>query len=388
MPSYSAPGKLILIGEHAAVYGRPALVAAAGLRLTATITAGDGDGRVRLRASGGRSAPGAPSGVHELATSWEAIHARTAAARGAWEVYAAGPGPATMSALAGGLAARTSFDLVQLALGEAALAAGDGVRSSSGAARSASLPSIVLSVASEIPVGSGFGSSAAAAVAVVAAYLAVRGIEPAPALLHRVSLEVERRQHGSPSGVDNATVLYGGVLWARRSDAGGVDFAPVAAGSPFLSRLRIYGSGPPAETTGAVVAGVRALYDRDRRGIERVLDRLAELTAALRRELAEPAERPDRVVAIVREAHECLERLGVVPEPVCALVRAIEARGGAAKISGAGSLAGPGGGNLIVYHPHPEELAGWPPLAALDHYPVALGVEGLRCERSPPEPSS
>ena len=55
-----------------------------------------------------------------------------------------------------------------------------------------------------------------------------------------------------------------------------------------------------------------------------------------------------------RSAEACLEELGVVPEEVRAVVRRVEAEGGAAKISGAGSLAGPGAGSLLVYHPESE----------------------------------
>ena len=38
--SYSAPGKIILSGEHAVVYGKPALVSAIDIRLTASIIEG------------------------------------------------------------------------------------------------------------------------------------------------------------------------------------------------------------------------------------------------------------------------------------------------------------------------------------------------------------
>src|SRR5579863_4365513 len=71
------------------------------------------------------------------------------------------------------------------------------------------------------------------------------------------------------------------------------------------------------------------------------------------------AETSARVTAGIREHQACLEALGVVPAPVRALVRQIEAAGGAAKVSGAGSLAGPGAGSLLVYHEDPRAVAAW-----------------------------
>src|SRR5690606_31846881 len=39
--SYSAPGKIILSGEHSVVYGKPAFVNVVDLRLTVTVEDGD-----------------------------------------------------------------------------------------------------------------------------------------------------------------------------------------------------------------------------------------------------------------------------------------------------------------------------------------------------------
>jgi hypothetical protein len=64
------------------------------------------------------------------------------------------------------------------------------------------------------------------------------------------------------------------------------------------------------------------------------------------------------------------------------LVARVEAAGGAAKVSGAGSLAGPGAGTLLVLHREPRALDELAPLAALRRFPVTLGGPGLLVEAS------
>ncbi len=82
----------------------------------------------------------------------------------------------------------------------------------------------------------------------------------------------------------------------------------------------------------------------------------------------------------VRECAACLAERGVVPPRPCKIVRQVEARGGAAKISGAGALSGAGAGSLLVYHPRPEEIDGWRFLNGLERVGVRLGAKGVRLE--------
>jgi len=384
----SAPGKVILLGEHAAVYGKPALVAAAGLRLSATVTTAPDspsssptDSRVRLRII---------DGEHDETTTWQEILAASRSARFAWERYAAAPSADAFREVASATAAAGSpaGALLRIALGEAA----DSLAAAGVTVRAADLAPIDLTVTSEIPIGSGFGSSAAAAVAVIFAYLAARGARPAPEDLQRLSLEVERRQHGTPSGVDNATVIHGGVIEARRTAGGAVAIQQVPIRPETLQRFRIAASGAPAEGTGTVVAAVSERRARDPETVDGVFDRLADLTASLRDELCRSHARPEAVVDVLRQAHCCLVDLDVVPAPVRDLVRQVEEIGGAAKISGAGSLAGPGAGNVLLYHPDPPALDRF--LAAyrtpetggsLVIYDVALGAPGA-CLDAPSAP--
>jgi mevalonate kinase len=363
----SAPGKLILMGEHAVVYGRPALVAAIDLRLHARFSP--------------PAEPGSHPGAIRLALprlglagelSWRAVrdYAREACER--WERYAAEPGPESFRALRG----KDPLHLVKVALGEAAAALDPGGEGDE---------PLDLAIESELPIGSGMGSSAAAAVAVVAGYSLWRDAgQDLGALLpeiERLAHEVERRQHGTPSGVDAATVARGGLLWAQRigGTVEGISVEPLAARSPLLQRIAVYDTGTPAEATGAVVAAVRERAGCDAERHARLLDRIEEATRGLRAELAAESEDPLRVVELLRAGHSGLAELGVVPAAVGERVRQVEAAGGAAKISGAGALSGAAAGTLLAYHPQPNRLAALPALA-LPRYPVHPGAAGLRRE--------
>lgn len=359
------------------VYGRPALVAAVDLRLTARFSPDipAGPANVRLDLAG--------LGLSE-ALSWDEIRAYARNARETWQDYARHPDPEGFRRMRG----EDPAHVVKIALGEAAGSLrGLGLP----AGRSEEIP-LRLRVESGLPIGSGFGSSAAASVAVVTGYLLYAGADLPGERIEALALEVERRQHGTPSGVDTAAVLRGGVLWARKLPAGGLETEPALIRSPLLSRLRVYDTGTPPEPTGAVVAAVRGRRERDPRRHERLLDRMEAATRAFRAELALDIENPERVRDLIREHQACLEELGVVPEAVREVVRQVEAAGGAAKISGAGSLAGPGAGSLLVYDAsagaateapgssNAERFAGWSFLRPFPYHPVHLGAAGLRRE--------
>lgn len=344
----SAPGKLILAGEHAAVYGHPALVASLGRRAIAVVSAlADGESaagatvEIELPALGVRSRSSLRDLVGGAAAARE--HWRRAMAR-----------PSEFRPLS-----RDAAALVRLAVGEAL------------AARPASEPrSMRVEVSSEIPLGAGCGSSAAVASAVVAATLALldRSRDPRAraelAELERIVLEVERRQHGAPSGVDAATVLRGGLLWCRREDGrlvaepvrAAADHSPGGGASPLdgLGAFALLHTGTPRESTGEVVAMVRARRDAEPARINAALERIADSAQRLR--VAVEAGDSATVAPALQHCARGLEEIGVVPGALRELTRRVETAGGAGKVSGAGTVTGDAAGVMLVYHPSPSAL--------------------------------
>lgn len=341
------------MGEHAAVFSRPALVAAVDVRLRVRIEEGAVDGvEIDL-----------PDIEHREILSWSSILDYTGEVKERWRQFAEAPTESGFDSVVGDDPAH----VVKLALGEAQTAIGGREPAS-----------VRLIMDSDVPVGAGFGSSAAAAVAVIAAYLGHRGEHLDLEKIDRSALEVERRQHGLPSGIDSATVIRGGLLWVS-SARGSLSLETVDDPRELLARLRVHHSGPPHEATGKVVAAVRARAESDPRSFGVLLDRMEECTLRFRDLLREGAE-PASVVEPVRRFQSCLEELGVVPNAVRELIRRVEAEGGAAKISGAGALSGAGAGSLLVYHPEPERIATWEFLENYREVPVRLGAAGVREE--------
>lgn len=354
----SAPGKTILMGEHAAVYGHPALVAAIDRRLEVTLTAMPEPG-VWLDLP--------PIGVRQ-GCSWSSLSAHAQGAAQAWESYRRSPSPETFRHVRGDDPAH----LVKVALGETAgRLAAHGVTVGEGA------PGLRVQVESDIPLGAGFGSSAAVAAALAVAVAAWHGVELDAPTLEQLTLDIERRQHGMPSGIDSTTVLHGGLVWVERhgEESKTLRVEPVASLPTWLEGIRVFHSGLPAQSTGEVVAAVRHLRQQDRRLFDEAMGAMVSATQELRRGLM--TMDASSLIRLLRQFQGGLERLGVVPPEIQRVVRQVEELGGAAKISGAGALRGPGAGSLLVFHPEVPELATWPCLDALEPLDIALGAPGV-----------
>ncbi len=300
-----APGKLILSGEHAVVYGRPALAMAIDRCAQSVIAPGPADlvsfNLLDLKQSDSFTL----RALNEL---------RTRLARN-YQLF-----------LNGDLGIREVL-LKPIELFEFAfITLLDGLHLKFG-------DGLDIRTHSNIPIGCGMGSSAATVLSMLRAIGHYFRVEFRPDWFLKYSLEAEKLQHGFPSGVDSYISLHGGCALFRD---GAADSVP-------LPRLRLYlvNTGTPAATTGECVVAVKQKFASDPiwNDFEAVT---LELEKALR---ANDREAFQRMVA---ENQRLLDRIGVVPEKVRRFVAEIEAQGGAAKICGAGSVLGDGGGMALV----------------------------------------
>ncbi|MHC4829997.1 MAG: mevalonate kinase [Planctomycetota bacterium] len=287
--SPSACGKAILLGEHAVVHGVPALsVPVSARRVAASCTASNSLDGIVIEGEGGGQ-PLDPRS-HEIVRKM----------------------------------ARLALDL--------AAPEGDHARGAR------------VTLRSDLPIGAGLGSSAAVAVALVRA---VRGgARLSDDEVARRANELEKLAHGTPSGIDAATVAHERALRFVRGE--GVRFLDVQLPARLVVALI-----PREGTTATLVAGVAALKEagdprfdaflRDTRAIVDEATSLLEFAGA-------PGDTDSRERATVRlgelmhAAHLALATVGVSTDTQDELCRALEAAGAlGAKLSGAG-----GGGATIA----------------------------------------
>jgi mevalonate kinase len=69
-------------------------------------------------------------------------------------------------------------------------------------------PKITLAVQSNVPIASGLGSGAAISTAIVRALLAYGNVSLGQEEINQIIYEVEKIHHGTPSGIDNTVVVY------------------------------------------------------------------------------------------------------------------------------------------------------------------------------------
>jgi mevalonate kinase len=186
---------------------------------------------------------------------------------------------------------------------------------------------------SNIPMGCGMGSSAATVMSTLFALSHFFNLDIDPIRFLTLGREAENLQHGRSSGLDLQLVLQGGCLKFQN----GIIEPRALPGFPISM---IY-TGIPETTTGQCVSLVAPYFEN-----QTLSENFTAVTHALDEALAK-----NDIAAIqqaIRENHRLLVNIGVVPEKVQSFIQAIEKRGGAAKICGAGAVKGEQGGVMWI----------------------------------------
>ncbi|KAJ2521029.1 Mevalonate kinase [Coemansia sp. RSA 2049] len=333
----SAPGKVILFGEHAVVYGKAAIAGSLDMRAYALVTPRK-DNKVRLllpdvdvdiafdKSTLGRVNIGGLGHPAEIETQVS-------------EVIKVPEGPGRTAVLAFVYLYGGVFADVQ------------GPRDAAG---------FTVCVRSLLPVGSGLGSSAALNVTLSAALLRLCGKIDASIvtaedklLVNEWAFRGEQVAHGTPSGIDNSIATFGGFLRYTRGQA------PINLGSSHALRVLITNTNVP-KSTKALVAGVRTLRDSLPAVIDPILEsihgislRAAELfqTNGIADQGSSDMhidELETQLQGIIRINHRLLATLGVSHPALERICEITSSTGGmASKLTGAG-----GGGCALTLVPH------------------------------------
>lgn len=272
----SAPGKIILFGEHAVVYGRPAIaVPVTHVQAKASITADPAGlpGRIQIRARD-----------IDLETDLSAL-----------------PADHPLALAVSGVAAQLGIER---------------------------FPALRLQVHSNIPIASGLGSGTAVSVAIARVLSAFLGYPLDDDQVSHIAYRVDQKLHGTPSGIDNTVITYAQPVYFVR----GQPFQRLCTAKPFT--VVIGCTGIPSHT-GEVVADVRKRWLADPETYEHLFDEIGALAVQARQAIETGAV--EQLGPLMIRNHQLLQQIDVSSTELDHLVEAaISAGASGAKLCGGG----------------------------------------------------
>ena len=186
---------------------------------------------------------------------------------------------------------------------------------------------------SNIPVSCGMGSSAASVVNLIYALTQFLRMDFHLEDYLSLGVESENLQHGYSSGLDIYTVYHGGCL---RYEKGQFQKRPI----PDFP-MQLVQTGRPQSTSGECVSQTTSFFKKSNIGED-----FSAVTNALDQALQNHDN--DGIRNCIRENHRLLQTIGVVPDKVNSFIIDVEKLGNAAKICGAGSVVGDNSGVALV----------------------------------------
>jgi mevalonate kinase len=187
----------------------------------------------------------------------------------------------------------------------------------------------------QIPIGAGLGSSASTTVATISAIAKSTGARLDRHEIFKLAFIPENYLHGQPSGVDQATCIYGGIIQFKKPSK----ITAISVKRPPM--ILVCDSGVHRSTKALVGSVVK----RSREQIDRFQTHLGEITVISKAVTkALQSEDRDELGSLMDRNHELLRQIGV-STPVLDRLVAEARKAGAlgAKLTGAG-----GGGCIIA----------------------------------------
>ncbi len=276
MTTASAPGKIILFGEHAVVYGRPAIA-------------------VPVRE------------VIAMAEVTDITHT----AHG--EIHIEAPDIKLESWLHELIPGHPLARIIQLTLDEI---------------DPGTFPPLRLHITSTIPISSGLGSGTAVSIAVVRALSTHLG-QPLP-LHHQSALafEVEKIHHGTPSGIDNTVVTYDQPIYFVQGEEPEILHCET-------SFTLVIGDTGRTSPTAVAVSQVRLAWQENTPQYEAAFEAIGQIASQARKCIVEG--RVQELGRLMNQNQTLLEDIGVSSPELGVLIDAARASGASgAKLYGGG----------------------------------------------------
>jgi diphosphomevalonate decarboxylase len=224
------------------------------------------------------------------------------------------------------------------------------------------IPPYKIGISTNIPIGSGLGTSASLSLAFTLCLLKFLKIKYGKEEVFKIALEGEKVFHGNPSGGDLAAVLSNRtILFKKNLDS--LETVPLNIRKPLSFTL--IDTGKPEETTAEMVELVR----KRKLSLQKIFDNQDSLAVKFIGALE--SNNSEEILKIISSTEKNLEKMGVVGLNAKKIIRQIRKLGGAAKITGAGGIK-KGSGMILAYHKNPNELRKFAQENDLRYYPVKI----------------
>ena len=273
MTKSSAPGKIILFGEHAVVYGRPALAV--------PVTQVHADVDISDSNSAGIWINAPDVNLHAEMNTLPSDHPIAAVIHNLFFLSRVSP-----------------------------------------------FPTINIKITSTIPVASGLGSGAAVTVALTRALSTHINYAMTDEQVNAFAYEIEKLHHGTPSGIDNTVITYAKPVYFVKGQA----IETFKVGQPFTIVIGDTGVSAPTKES---VGDVRKLWEADKTKWESLFDKVGELVKEARNSIE--SGKTKELGMLMNQNHTVLQELTVSSPELDKLVSAARTAGAlGAKLSGGG----------------------------------------------------